>query len=538
MEQHCWGCRKRRIVCDLAKPGCAKCKRTGVECPGYGKQKPLQWLEVGKVKCRESKKRTGVLVSAAAEEFEEFDEPEASNFTTPRASPKGMERSFSPVPHMPKVKAQLKVETDAAFFDGTVPRLDINNVTADIVQVIFYYNKNFYPNFHNHYDMSPPSFVVPVPPEVLHHMPAAMRHTMVTLSLCYQLHRKEIAGEVIWPKILVHRGSAIQDLNKTIGECSLQVSKKHMTRDQAQMIDTIIASVIVFVSVEILVTALGVCEVPNPSHIQYCASMEWRHHIEAMSGMITTRGGFTSLWHDSPSVRASLLHFALIQNFAASTSPVTPQTQLRPFNQLLSIPEEMHEEIFSYCLCPFPLFESIAFINRLRVQLAQKTTDPTSGAKSAEALLLRIESFSASDWAASKTGFVEILELAAGIWHCAVLLYCILSLDSVMPSTVPAGKLHRTYGDSLLRLLSRALSETSPVPRVHCFIVWPVTVAGIEAVKRGPGSQSLVDDYLTRMSRQDGTCSAFIAQTALRAFWASGQSGWDECFNKPYALQC
>ncbi|KAK7186934.1 hypothetical protein DPSP01_011617 [Paraphaeosphaeria sporulosa] len=534
MDQHCWGCRKRRVVCDLGKPGCAKCKRVGVECPGYGKQKPLQWLEVGKVKCREKKKRPGVLLSAA-EELEESDEPEASNSTTPRASPKGKGRALSPVPHGPRAKGQLKVEAEVEVFEGSVPSLGIKDETTDIVQAVFYYNKTFYPNLHDYYQMSPSSFVVPVPPEVLYHMPAAMRHTMVTLSLCYQLYRKEVAGESTWPKILVHRGSAIQDLNKTIGECSLQVSKKHMTREQARMIDTIIASVIVFVSVEVLVTALGVCEVPNPAQIQYCASMEWRHHIEAMSGMIATRGGLTSLWHDSPSVRASLLHFTLIQNFSASTSPVTPQTQLRPFNQLLSIPEEMHEEIFSYCLCPFPLFESIAFINRLRIQLAQEITNSAS---SAEALLWRIESFSASDWAASQTGFVETLELAADIWHCAVLLYCMLSLEKVMPATVPAGKLHRTYGDRLLQLLSRALSETSPAPRVPYFIVWPVTVAGVEAVKRGPGSQSLVDDFLTRMSRQAGTCSAFIAQTALRAFWASGQSGWDRCFYKPYALQC
>jgi hypothetical protein len=201
---------------------------------------------------------------------------------------------------------------------------------------------------------------------------------------------------------------------------------------------------------------------------------------------------------------------------------VTPQTQLRPFNQLLSVPEELHEDIFSYCLCPFPLFESIAFINRLRVQLAQGITNPEAGRSSAEALLSRIESFSASDWVASRTGFVEILELAANIWHCAVLLYCVLSLEKFLPSTVPLGNLRRTYGDRLLRLLSRALSESSPVPRVHYFIVWPVAV----------------DEYLTRISRQAGTCSAFIAQTALRAFWASGQTGWEECFCRPYAFQC
>lgn len=227
-----------------------------------------------------------------------------------------------------------------------------------------------------------------------------------------------------------------------------------------------------------------------------------------------------------------------IQNFAASTSPVTPQTQLRPFNQLLSVPEELHEEIFSYCLCPFPLFESIAFINRLRFQLVHRITNTTAGQDAAKAVFLRIESFSTSDWAASHTGFVEILDLAANIYQCAVMLYCMLSLEQALASTVPLVKLHRIYGDRLLRLLSRALSESSPVPRVHYFIVWPVAVAGVEAARRGPGTQSLVDAYLTRMSRQAGTCSAFVTQTALRDFWASGRTGWDECFCKPYALQC
>jgi hypothetical protein len=91
----------------------------------------------------------------------------------------------------------------------------------------------------------------------------------------------------------------------------MQVNREHLTRKQSQMIDTILASIIVFVSVEVTVTNLGVCEVPDSAQIPHCASMEWRHHIKAMSGMITTRGGMKSLLHDSPSVRASLLHFAL-----------------------------------------------------------------------------------------------------------------------------------------------------------------------------------------------------------------------------------
>lgn len=72
-------------MCDLKKPGCAKCKRAGIEWPGYGKQKPLQWLEVGKVKCREKRKQSEIVVEAKIEELEVIDEPEAPNSATDRS---------------------------------------------------------------------------------------------------------------------------------------------------------------------------------------------------------------------------------------------------------------------------------------------------------------------------------------------------------------------------------------------------------------------------------------------------------------------
>ncbi|RYP56178.1 hypothetical protein DL769_009962 [Monosporascus sp. CRB-8-3] len=43
--KHCWECRRRRLVCDFARPKCRKCRVRGVECPGYGSKKPLKWLQ-------------------------------------------------------------------------------------------------------------------------------------------------------------------------------------------------------------------------------------------------------------------------------------------------------------------------------------------------------------------------------------------------------------------------------------------------------------------------------------------------------------
>lgn len=54
--QQCWGCHKRRLVCDLTLPNCNKCVKAGFECPGYDERKPLQWLEPGKVLAKSRKK--------------------------------------------------------------------------------------------------------------------------------------------------------------------------------------------------------------------------------------------------------------------------------------------------------------------------------------------------------------------------------------------------------------------------------------------------------------------------------------------------
>jgi hypothetical protein len=54
----CWECRKRRLVCDQILPSCRKCRRAGRDCPGYSQQRPLQWIEPGKVTSGRRKKES------------------------------------------------------------------------------------------------------------------------------------------------------------------------------------------------------------------------------------------------------------------------------------------------------------------------------------------------------------------------------------------------------------------------------------------------------------------------------------------------
>lgn len=55
MEQpktkQCWECRRRRLVCDFARPKCRKCQARGVACPGYD-TKPLKWLHPQQVNAK------------------------------------------------------------------------------------------------------------------------------------------------------------------------------------------------------------------------------------------------------------------------------------------------------------------------------------------------------------------------------------------------------------------------------------------------------------------------------------------------------
>jgi hypothetical protein len=63
--RQCWECLKRRLVCDHTLPHCKKCEKAGKVCPGYAEQKPLQWVQLGKVTSRRRKKNSPPLIYTA-----------------------------------------------------------------------------------------------------------------------------------------------------------------------------------------------------------------------------------------------------------------------------------------------------------------------------------------------------------------------------------------------------------------------------------------------------------------------------------------
>lgn len=56
-KRHCWECRRRCLVCDSGDPGCKRCHKSGIPCPGYGEEKPtrLKWITPGRVVSRDQR---------------------------------------------------------------------------------------------------------------------------------------------------------------------------------------------------------------------------------------------------------------------------------------------------------------------------------------------------------------------------------------------------------------------------------------------------------------------------------------------------
>lgn len=68
------------------------------------------------------------------------------------------------------------------------------------------------------------------------------------------------------------------------------------------------------------------------------------------------------------------------------------------------------------------------------------------------------------------------------------------------------------------------------------FMLWPMVLLGVEAVNGGAAMRAFVAEKLAEMSRGVGTHVPLTAKGVLESFWASGETCWDACFDRPYAF--
>lgn len=176
-------------------------------------------------------------------------------------------------------------------------------------------------------------------------------------------------------------------------------------------------------------------------------------------------------------------------------------------------------------------------INQLRAQTKMPGAADEAIRGEAEELLERIEGFSPEQWATeniSYASYQEDWDCIGTIYKSAIAIYCILSMQSLLifPSTPELESKRTAHGNRLMKCLAKGLLS----PRLSKFMMWPGMVAGVEAVNRGTTVREIVAGQLALMSKDMGTATPLQAVGVLRKFWASGKTGWDDCFDEPYAI--
>ncbi|GES66689.1 hypothetical protein ATEIFO6365_0015023200 [Aspergillus terreus] len=267
---------------------------------------------------------------------------------------------------------------------------------------------------------------------------------------------------------------------------------------------------------------------------QQGASPHWRCHLEGLQGLITLRGGIRSL-AGSPSL-APLLHcFVFLAVIGDTSSPASDVAMTTLQLETDFILEQFGRGLFAFQMCPTPLFAEIIKINHLRGRASKQDPAELNGlTHEASNILLRIHAFSSEQWTMSKPSSKEDWILVGNVYQAAVALYCILSLQSlsVLPRTPLLRARHTSHGQLLQALLNEALSS----PRIKRFVLWPLVVLGVQAVNGGAGMRAFVRQQLPEMSRHIGSYVPLSAKDVLEKFWASGETRWDACFDRPYTL--
>ena len=205
------------------------------------------------------------------------------------------------------------------------------------------------------------------------------------------------------------------------------------------------------------------------------------------------------------------------------------------FDELDSILEQYGCGTFPFQMCPPLLFAEIIKINYLRMRATKhELIEAERLLEEAYGSLSHIHGFSPEQWAESKPSSKGDWMLVGKIYQAAVTLYCIYSLQSlsVLPQTSSLRARCTTHGQLLQILLNEALSS----PKIKRFMLWPLVLLGVVAVNGDVAMRHFVERQLLEMSCHVGTHAPLTAKDVLERFWASGETRWDACFDRPYVF--
>lgn len=220
-----------------------------------------------------------------------------------------------------------------------------------------------------------------------------------------------------------------------------------------------------------------------------------------------------------------MFRIAVIAN---TTSPTSNQILVTSEHGIMDLVAGLYRDDLCPGLpCPPYLFFDIMRINYLRLPTTKLSING-SVQLSAMALLQHIEEFSSQEWAAYKPSAPDQWLLIGNIYQSAVALYCI----SLLRST---SKLKQTKAAHQRRLFS-LLHEAFSSQHLKKCIMWPLAVAGMQAIDAGSETRLSIVRHLNEISWELGTPAPLVAKAVFERFWESGKTAWDSCFDTSYCF--
>ncbi|KAI0456998.1 putative C6 finger domain protein [Xylaria acuta] len=480
---HCWECSRRRLVCDSTRPVCRRCLLAGIPCPGYNHVEPsrLKWLAPGRVVSR------------------------TRRLKRPSSDTAGPAHGEAP----PKLVKGLSCNVGGV----AIPLFESGTEGYALIEAVEYcttINTCIYQDLIYIRELGPNPHIYPISPTHLQSIiPDYLRLSFVCMTLSHRINRARHNPQSrdLIESFYRYRGLAIRSLSEEI-----EVEDRRTG-------DVVIAGIVTLLLLD----------------VQQGAPPSWRCHLEGVQKLIALRGGVRALV-PSKHLESLLLCFVFVAVIGNTTSSASNLTMTSfHIEQLEVIIEQYGAGVFPFQMCPPTLFAEIIKINHIRMQAAKE--EPTTVedlSDEAYRVLSRTCAFSPQRWAASKPSSKQDWVLLGSVYQTAVTLYCISSLQSL--SVMPLESSLRTRCATQGKLLQGFLTQTLSSPTTRRFMLWPLVLLGVEAVNCSETMRSFVEEQLSDLSSFIGSCAPLVAKSVLRRFWASGETRWDACFDRPYVF--
>lgn len=523
---------------------CSRCRTSGIVCPGYGEQQPLRWVKPGRVTARSRRRPKAAVLRVVDAKSSAENSPtttadvdadadadanaDADDGTIVEDEASLMRRPFSALMNRRGLNALMRYDMTCDNFLG--------------LEASYIYNVEIYERcsplkllLGDSRTSMPLASIAPF-------LPVSIKSLFVLIALGYQMHSLPRDAEA---NIRIQAGSAIafwvcqvvRALNEDIADETTRTSDGTLT------------------GILMLLFA----------DQQLQPSTRWRFHYSGLMKIAQLRGGVEVLWRESPHMQSGILTWIIGEVFANTTSP--------SYDQLNDLTQAKHLDflglawgngvppVYMGSICPPAILLTLVRINHLRSLATQGRAGPHSSPSSSisspspspspsssssfssenqpvptdtQVLLARILTFSPQAYA-SANGTDDTREnwaLVGRIYQSAAVLYCILSLQnlSVLPDSEALARTVHTHYNRLLLDLKPAFQHTN---FKSCFF-WPLVVAGACAVRGTAFEQAFITDLLSESVMDVGSSIPLLARKVLTAFWESGKTGWDDCFDKPY----